>query len=276
MASGGYFHSLGIPLLQGRTFTPADDSLAPRVAIINATMARRLWPGEQSLGRALLLRSRPAGDPIAYRVIGVVGDVRELALEAEPVAQMYFPIHTETPANAALVARGSLPTAAMVRLLRDAVRAADRSQPVYNVRMMEEVVSASIAPRRTNTVLITAFAALALILATLGVYGVVAYSVTQRTPELGIRAALGASANRLVRLIAGEMLWVGAVAMTLGLGGAWAAARVLESLVYDITVRDAVTYAIALLVLLVTLTAGTLWPARRALHLNPMDVIRTD
>lgn len=272
MASGGYFRSLGIPLLLGRVFTPADDSLAPGAVIVNATMAGKLWPGEPALGRTLRLR----GDSVWYRVVGVVGDVREAGLEQEPGEQAYFPIHARTPSNIALVARGTLPPGAMLDHLRDAVRAADPSQPVYNVRMMDQVVSASIAPRRTNTILISAFGALALILATLGVYGVVAYSVTQRTRELGIRAALGATADQLVRLIASEMVWVGAVAVTLGLGGAWAAARVLESLVYDITVRDTVTYVIALLVLLVTLTAGTLWPARRTLRLNPMDVIRTD
>ena len=276
MASGGYFRSLGIPLLQGRVFAPADDSLGPRVAVINATLARRLWPGEQPLGRTLLFPGGPRGAPVPYRVVGVVGDVREGGLEEEPGPQMYFPIHAETPVNVALVARGTSPPAALLSVLRDAVRAADPSQPVYNLRMMDQVVSASIAARRTNTVLITAFGALALILATLGVYGVVAYSMTQRTRELGIRAALGATADRLVGLIAREMVWVGAVGVTLGLAGAWAASRVLESLVYDITVRDTLSYLTALLVLLATLAVATLWPARRALRLNPMDVIRAD
>lgn len=272
MASGGYFRSLGIPLLQGRVFTPADDSLAPAVAIVNATMARALWPGERALGRAFRLRA----DSVWYRVVGVVGDVREAGLEREAGSQVYFPVHAETPSNLALAVRGTLPRQAMLGLLRDAVRAADPSQAVYNIRMMDEVVRASLALRRTNTVLITAFGMLALILASLGVYGVVAYSVTQRTRELGIRAALGATAQGLIRLIAGEMVWVGVIAVALGLGGAWAAARVLESLVYDITVRDTVTYVVALLVLLITLALATLWPARRTLRLNPMDVIRAD
>jgi len=277
ICSGSYFRALGIPLLQGRTFTTADDSLAPHVAIVNATMARTLWPEGSPLGRVLRLPPhRPGGEPTPYRVVGVVGDVRETGIERDAGLQMYFPMYAETPANVALVARGTLPPAALLGLLREAVRSANPTQPVYNVRMMEDVVSASIAPRRINTMLISAFGALALILAALGVYGVVAYSVSQRMRELGIRAALGATGDRLVRLIAGEMLWVAILAVALGLAGAWASARVLRSLLYGVTVRDPGTYAVALLVLLVTLAAGTLWPARRALRLNPMDVIRAD
>ena len=195
--SAGYFQALGIPLLRGRAFTARDDSLAPRVAIVSAAMATRLWPGADPVGRAL----RVASDTVGFRVVGVVSDVREQALDQEPLLQMYFPVYEVTPLNIAVVARGSLAPAALLGAMRDAVRAADPSQAVYNVRMMADVVGRSVAPRRANAMLISLFAGLALILASLGVYAVVSCEVSQRTRELGIRSALGASAADLFGLM---------------------------------------------------------------------------
>ncbi len=271
-ASGGFFSAMGIPLRSGRFFTRSDDSLAPRVAIVSEQLARDKWPDQDALGRTF----RWGGDSIPYTVVGVVGDVRENALDKAPPPAMYFPAHALTPNNLALVARGSLPPGALLARLQDAVRAADPAQAVFNVRMMDEVISRSVAPRRTSTVLIGAFGVLALVLAAAGVYAVVASAVAQRTRELGIRAALGATGGALVGLMAREMVVTVLFGVAAGLGAAWTASRVLSTLVYGVTTHDPVTFVVAPLALLVPVLAATLVPARRALRLNPMDVIRAD
>ena len=279
MASAGYFRALGIPLIRGRLFTTADDSAAPRVVVINETLAHRAWPTEDAIGRQLNMgvswgRKGPTQVP-PYTVIGVVGDVRE-ALDREPGMQMYFSAYAEPPGNLALVARGHLPSNVLLARLREAVRAADPTLPVYAVRMLDDVESASIAPRRANTALIAAFSGLALLITVLGVYAVVAYSVAQRTREMGIRVALGATARDLLALVGWEVSWVAVVGLALGLGAAWAASRLLASQLYGVTAHDALTFIVAPPALLLPVLVATLLPAWRARRVRPMDVIRTE
>ncbi|HXI21914.1 MAG TPA: FtsX-like permease family protein, partial [Gemmatimonadales bacterium] len=275
-ASGGYFPALGIPLVRGRLFTAADDTLAPAVAIVNQTMARTLWPGRDPIGQVFGWPPRPGARNAEFTVVGVVGDIRDHSLDAEPTMQMYFPVHAMTPGNVALVARGSLPPAQLLAALRQAVREADPRQAVYDVRMMDDVVSASVAPRRTNTLLISAFGGLALLLAVLGVYGVVAYSVVRRAREFGIRVALGATGAQLLSAVVGEMVWVTLLGLAAGLAGAWAASRVLQSLVYAVSARDPTTFLVAPAVLLLPVAVAILLPARRSLAVNPMAVMREE
>jgi putative ABC transport system permease protein len=272
MASGGYFSALGIPLLRGRTFTAADDSLAPKVAIINKMMADKLWPGVDPVGRTFHLSSE--SPPIT--VVGIVADVREAGLEKPVAPQLYFPIEAETPDNVAIVARGTLPSNVMLARLAEAVRAADRSQPVFNVRMMDDVVATSLAPRRTNTVLIALFAALALVLSALGVYAVVARGVAQRWRELGIRAALGATGRDLVAHVSGEIAVLGAIGVAIGLGGAWALARLIASLLYGVGVHDPATFVAVPLILVVPAAIAALVPALRAVRVSPTEVMRAE
>ena len=272
VASGGYFDALGIPLLRGRTFTAADDSLAPKVAIINKSMAEKLWAGTDPVGRTF----RWGGDSVPITVVGIAADVREGGLERAVGSQMYFPIESQTPDNIALVARGSLPARVMLSRLTDAVRAADRAQPVFNVRMMDEVLSNSIAPRRTNTVLIVIFAALALALSALGVYAVVSRGVAQRWRELGIRSALGATGRDLVALVSREVALLVAVGVALGLGGAWTLSRVIASLLYSVDVHDPVTFVAVPLMLIAPAAIATLVPALRAVRVSPTEVMRAD
>ncbi|MFN2400769.1 MAG: ABC transporter permease [Gemmatimonadaceae bacterium] len=273
IASSEYFKTLGVPILRGRSFAITDDSLAPRVAIINAAMATKFWPGIDPLGRTF--RAGAPDDP-RVTVVGIAGDVREANLESEVDPQIYFPMYAEAPARLAFVARSSLRPDALLAGMVDAVRAVDPNQAVYNVRMMEDVVGASVAPRRINTLLISAFAALALLLASLGVYAVISYGVAQRSRELGIRAALGATAADLVTLVAREMVWMIGAGLMIGMVGAWALARVMTSLLYGIDAHDLTTFTIVPAVLAVAAVAATLGPAWRARRVDLVEVLRAD
>ena len=268
-ASGGYFDALGIARLRGRTFT-ASDATGPPVAIISSAMAAKYWPGTNPLGRYFTLR----GDTSHITIIGVVADVREAGLDRDPEPQMYRPIDVG-PLNAAIVVRGSLPPSALTARLTEAMRATAPGQPVYNVRTMDQVIGASVLPRRTNTMLIALFAGLALVLSTLGVYAVVAYAVAQRTRELGIRAALGATARDLLALVSREMVIVIALGIAIGLGGAWALSRVLTSLLYSVDPRDPVTFVTVPLVLMLPAVMATAIPALRAARVDPTQVMRS-
>ena len=279
LASGGYFKAMGIRLLRGRVFTVADDSLAPRTTVIAKSMADKMWPGLDAVGRTVefgLGGGGGGGDGHPFTVIGVVSDVVETKPEGVPDMQMYISAYSQTPNSLAIVARGSLPEQAMLAQLKDAVRGVDKSQAVFNVRMMDDVVSRAVMPRRTNTLLIAAFAALALVLASVGVYAVVSHGVSHRTRELGIRSALGASGADLVRLISNEMLWVTVLGVVVGLAGAWALAQTLSGLVYGVEVHDGFTFTIVPIALVVPTLLATLLPARRVLRLNPAEVMRAD
>ena len=269
-ASGGYFDALGITKLRGRTFT-TNDATGPPVAVVSNAMAETYWPGLDPLGRYFTLR----GDTSRITVVGIVADVREAGLDKAPFPQMYRPIDVG-PLNAAVVVRGTLPRRTLISRLTDAMRAVAPGQPVYNVRMMEQVIGASVLPRRTNTMLIALVAGLALMLSALGVYAVVAYAVAQRTRELGIRAALGASGRDLLTLVSGETVFVVGLGITIGLAGAWALSRVLASLLYEVDPRDPATFVIVPLVLLLPAVAATVIPALRAARVDPTQVMRSD
>jgi predicted permease len=270
MASADYFKALGIPLIAGRSFTPADDSLAPPVAVISAGMAKAYWPNGNAVGKTF----RTFGRPVT--IVGIVADVRELTLDRAAMPQMYSSIYAGPLSSVALVARGTLPARALLAAMQAAVRAVDPSQAVFRVRMMDAVLGASVAPRRTNTLLISLFAGLALVLASVGVYAVVAHGVAQRAREFGIRTALGARGFDLVSLVSREMAWTTGIGLVAGIAGAWALARVANSLIYGITARDPLTFVLAPVVLVVPVIFATVVPARRALRVNPADVMRAD
>ena len=272
VANGGYFEAMGIRLLHGRVFTSADDSLAPQVAVISETLARRLWPNADPVGKTLAVGAFPT--PIT--VIGVVADVREQTLDGTVLPEMYFSLDASGAPNLALVARSTMPPKALLGRLRDAVRAADPSQPVFNVRTMDDVISADVAPRRTNTTLIAMFGAIALALAAFGVYAVVSYGVTRRAREFGVRAALGATGRDIAALVGREIAWILALGLTLGLAGAWTLSRVLGALLYEVSGHDVASFALAPLVLLLSALVATLVPACRAMRIDPSDVMRAE
>lgn len=273
-ASPGYFSAMGIPLISGRPFVSTDDSLK-RVAIVSASVAAYYWPGMDAVGRTF---EGPglAGEDRTYTVVGVVGDLRERKLEDDPTLQLYVPIKSVTASSMAMVARSTLPRAALLRTMTEVVRSVDPAQAVFNVRMMEDVIGTAVTPRRTNTVLIATFALLALALASVGVYAVVSFSVSNRSKELGIRSALGASGGRLLAMISREMAWVAVGGVTVGLIGAWAWAKTVQSLVYGIEVHDTVSFVLVPLVLLLPTLFATVVPAWRAYRVNPAEVMRAD
>jgi len=273
VASDGYFEAMGIALRRGRYFSPTDGTgSASSVAIISQSMAEAFWPGRDAVGRTFLF----GGDGPPVEVVGVVADVRESGLEEDPGPQMYFPARTNLDANVALVVRGTSGPADLLPALSRAVRSVDPAQPVYNVRMMDEVIGKSMAARRANTVLIGLFGLLALLIAALGVYAVTANAVAQRSREFGIRAALGATRSDLAWHVGGEMAVVVSVGVATGAALAWVASRAMAGLVYGVTVHDIGTFVTAPVMLALAAVAATAVPARRAMRVQPVEVMRSE
>jgi putative ABC transport system permease protein len=273
IASEGYFEALTIQLKRGRSFTPADgtDSTV-RVAVISESFAATFWPDVDPIGRTFLF----GGEEPGYAVIGVVSDVREASLEQEPTPQMYLPIRSNLDMNTAIVVRGTLRPSDLLGAITQSVRATDATQPVYNLRMMSDVMGRSIAPRRANTILISLFAGLALFIAALGVYAVTANAVARRTREFGIRAALGATWRDLLVQVSTETAVMVSLGVTLGAMLAWGAARVMTGLVYGVDIHDAGSFAFGPAALVVVAIAATIVPARRAMRVEPAEVMRAE
>ena len=237
--------------------------------VINETMARRLWPGEDAIGKIIRAdRER--------RVVGVVGDVRHLALEQGAGLEMYLPIRqTRDFSSVDLVVRTTLPPAQLASGVRAALAAVDPNLPANEFRTLQQLVDKAVSPRRFVVLLLGGFAVFALILASLGIYAVISYSVSQRTQEIGIRMALGASARDLQLRIVLQTLSLAATGMLLGTGASWALARSLSGFLFGVTSTDPVTFLGMVIVLTtVALTAGYL-PARRASRIDPMTALRT-
>jgi predicted permease len=273
IADSGYFGAMRIPLLRGRLFTAADDTIGERVAIINKALADSYWPDTDAIGKAFIF----GGDTtVHYTVVGVVADVREGGLDLDPGPQMYFSMDERGLTNLGFVARSALPSNQVLARMTAAIRRAAPGQAVYNVRMMEDVLSRSVAPRRTNTMLIAVFGGLALVLSAFGVYAVVSYSVAQRTREFGIRSALGAARGDILALVGGDMAKLLVTGLAIGMAGAWALSRVLASLLYQVDAHDLTTYALVPLVLLVPAALAALVPGLRATRVSPTEVMRAE
>jgi predicted permease len=272
VASSDYFKAMGIPLLRGHTFDAGDNAAAAPVAVISSAMAKAYWPGVDPVGRTFhspMMHSQ-------VTVIGVVGDVREETLDQAPGLQTYFPFTVQPPLNVALVARATLTPTELLSRMRAAVRAVDPSQAIFHVRTMDDLVDTSVAPRHADTLLITLFALLGVVLAVVGVYAVVAHGVMQRRREFGIRAALGATGANMLQMVVRETLPVTLIGVLAGLIGAWTLARVTSSLLYGVTVHDPLTFVFAPVALIIPVIIATLIPARRAARVNPADVMRAE
>lgn len=276
--SAGYFHAMGIRLREGREFESSDRTGAMRVGIINETAARRFFPGESPLGR----RFTPDDDGGVLQVVGVVSDVRAFGLSSEPRPELFLPIeqasrnHWEWTGRAmSLIVRAGT-DAPLDAPLRDAVWSLDRSLPIYSIWTVRDLMARSVAPRRLFMLLIAGFAAVALVLAAIGIYGVMTFAVSQRTRELGIRVALGAVRQDVFRLVVGRAMALTGLGLAIGVAGAIAATRLLTQSLYGVRPTDPTTYvAIAALMCVVTFLASYL-PARRAARVDPMIALRNE
>jgi putative ABC transport system permease protein len=273
VASPDYFHVLGIPLRQGRLFTEQDGAGAPNVVVINHAMAQRYWPGRDPLGARITLGD-PADSAGWRTVVGVIGGVRHNSLDADPYPQMFAPV-AQMPRRAVMVlARTAGDPVALTGTLRRAVTSLDTNLPVSDVMTMEARVSRSVAQPRVNVTLLGLFAAVALLLAAVGIYGGVSYSVVQRTRELGIRMALGARPGDVLRLVVRQAMAPALVGVAVGLVGAWAGTRLMASLLFGVSTSDpAVFAAVALFLAGVALLASYI-PARRATRVDPLVALQ--
>jgi predicted permease len=271
----GYFAALRIPLLRGRDFTDADSADRPRVIIISQAMAKRFWPHEDALGRRLFVSWTEADKP--REVVGVVGNTKERGLEQlRPLDQMYVPDAQSPFAADSIVLRSPLPPKSLAVAAADAIHQLDRQQPVAGVNSLEEVIAESYADSRSNMLLLVAFAALALVLAAAGIYGVLSYSVRRRLREIGIRLALGATVSDVVRLVVLEGMRPTAIGVAIGIAGALAFARVVSTMIFGVHPTDAATYAsVGALLATVSLFACII-PAWRATRVQPLKVLREE
>jgi putative ABC transport system permease protein len=274
--SPGYFDALGARLLRGRRFDHADRADAPKVAIVSESLARRFVAGADPLGKRIRTGGAERPNNPWMEIVGVVGDLRYDGLALPPAPALFQPIGQSSWSEMYLVVRSSTQPAALVPALRRVVAALDPGLPLAGVRTMDETLAASVSEPRFRTLLLGAFSVLALLLATVGVYGLVAYTLAQRTHELGIRVALGASSGRVLRLVlAGGLRLIGA-GVAIGLLASLALTRLASSLLFGVTATDPPTFlAAALLLSLVALLASFL-PARRATRLDPAAVLRSE
>jgi predicted permease len=272
VVSDGYPAAMGIPLRAGRDLSPSDTLSSKPVILVNETLARTVWPGENPIGKVIL------GACAAEReVVGVVGDVRHLALESSSGNEMYLPMRQcRDQASNDLVVRSSMPLGPLSSALREALKPIAPNLSGNDFRTLQQLVDKSVSPRRFTVLLLGGFAVLALVLASLGIYGLISYSVNQRTQEIGIRMAIGASAGDVQRQIIRQTMSLAAVGMAIGAVASWGVARALRGLLFEVTAADPGTF-LAMVVILTTVAviAGYL-PARRASRIDPMVALRAE
>jgi putative ABC transport system permease protein len=269
-ATPEYFQTLGIPLVTGRLFTPSDGPNAPSVAIVNQTLAGRYWPGETAVGHRI---SADSGETW-ISIVGVVGDVHHYGLDSEPSDEVYLPFAQFPIREGTFLVRTSADPAVMARRIGEEVLAIDPGQPLANVQTLEELRGEALASPRLTTTLLLMFALLALFITAAGLAGVVAFSVSQRTQEIGVRMALGAGRGEVLGMVLREGLQLVAIGLALGIVAAAALTRLMTGLLFHVEATDPITFAGMALVLVLIAAAACLAPARRASAVDPMVALR--
>src|SRR5262245_61461576 len=272
--SPDFFKTFRVPLIKGRLIAESDGAKAPPVVVVNESLARDYFANEDPLGKRITL----LGDTHAREIVGVVGDVKHSALDEEAKREMYFPMAQARfpPIFMSLAARVSGDPMQMVAAVRGQVWAGDKDLPIYNIETIERLMAKSFAPRRFNLLLLGVFALVGLALAGVGLYGVMSYTVTQRTREIGVRMAMGAQTGDVLRLVIGEGMKLALIGALLGLGGALALTRLLKTLLFEVSATDPRTF-VAITAVLTFVALMACWiPARRATKVDPMIALRTE
>ncbi|HVG29693.1 MAG TPA: ABC transporter permease [Pyrinomonadaceae bacterium] len=272
--SPDYFRAVNVPLLSGRMLDERDKAGSPLAVVVNQSLARRDFPGEDPVGKRINTGSTYNGQPVWSQIVGVVGDVRSLELKDEPTPEIYNSYMQDPFAGMSYVVRAQVEPESLVTAVREAVRQVDKAQPVAEVRELERIVSEAAAQPRFNSLLLAVFAGVALLLAAAGIYGVMSYAVTQRTHEIGVRLALGAQRADVFKLIMGEGARLILAGVGIGLAAALALTRVLAGLLFGVTANDPATFAGVALFLIGVAALACYVPARRATRVDPMIALR--
>jgi putative ABC transport system permease protein len=266
-----YFRAIGCPLIAGRLFAATDNPQSPPVIVLSETAARRYFGHGNPLGRHLTF-----GGPERFEIVGIAGDVRRDGLATDVPLQVYRPLAQRSPAFGTLMVRTSLPPDSLTRTVREALKQIDPDTPVSDVATLETMIGRTVTQPKLYLVVFGLFAAVALLLAAVGLYGLITYSVSQRTREFGIRTALGATPHAVRRLVLGEAGVLVVLGVALGLIGALAAAQLLRNLVFATSLHDPAIFVVAPLTLAVVAIGACLVPARRATRVNPLVALRDE
>ncbi len=275
IVSPGYFDAIGIRLQSGRQLSAEDTSDAPRVAVISRTMAAKYWPNEEPLGKRFRFENS-TGDETWITVAGVVGDVRNDDVDAPPLPQVYLPHAQNAASDMSLVIRTSGAPLEQVSAVRRSIGTLDRKLPIYDVATMDKLLFDDLAGARIVVELLFAFAALALLLAAVGIYGVMAYGVSHRAHEIGLRMALGARTGDVLWMVIRQGMTLALIGLALGLAGALALTRLMTSMLYGVGATDPLTFSLVSLLLALVVLLACWIPARRATRVDPMVVLRAE
>jgi putative ABC transport system permease protein len=272
--SPGYFDAMGVVLHAGRVFTEHDRNDAPRVCMIDETFAKKYWPTEPALGKRVKFGRLSDQDNPWMEVVGVVKHVKNYGVDEESRVEMYLPYLQNSASSLTLLVRTTASPASLAPALRLAVKAADPEVPMFQVRPLTELVAERTAQRRLSVILISVFGALALLLAAVGIYGVMSYAVTQQTQEIGIRMALGAERDHILKMVLGHGGMLAALGIGIGLLVSFGMARAISALLFQTSATDPPTFSVVPLILVAVALVACYLPARRATRVDPMIALR--
>lgn len=272
-ASPSYFPVMGIPLLRGRLFSEYDSPSSAPVTLISETLAKRYFPNEDPLGRHLTF-GFPVNGIASREIVGIVGDIHDVSLGKEPGPMLYVPFAQAPLYGGEVVVKSGLSTSAVVGAIRAATEGVDKNLPVTDIMTLPDALNASVAQPRFRTLLLAFFGAIALVLAAVGIFGVISYSVARRTHELGIRIALGAQPGSVLSMILRETLTLTMIGIAVGVPCAAAAGRLIRRLLFNVTLYDPITLALVPLLLVAVGVLASYIPARRAMKVDPLVALR--